>query len=134
VVEQKNPDLSQEQKLAVAHAVGIGAIKYPMLARENTKIVTFDWETPWISTDRLPLYSICLCARQQHPAQKRRRCAGRALTPNMKCAVEIELIELISRLPKEVQQAAKEYRPLHIATWPMSWRAPLMIFTINARC
>ena len=45
VVEEKNPDLAAEQKLAVAQAVGIGAIKYPMLSRENTKIVTFDWQT-----------------------------------------------------------------------------------------
>jgi arginyl-tRNA synthetase len=44
VVEEKNPELSAEQKMAIARAVGIGAIKYPMLARENTKIVTFDWE------------------------------------------------------------------------------------------
>ncbi len=29
--------------------------------------------------------------------------------------VEIQLVELISRLPKEVQQAAAEYRPLYIA-------------------
>ncbi|NTV37121.1 MAG: arginine--tRNA ligase, partial [Anaerolineaceae bacterium] len=45
VVRQKNPDLSEEKKLEVARAVGIGAIKYPMLARENGKIVTFDWQT-----------------------------------------------------------------------------------------
>ena len=25
--------------------MGIGAIKYPMLARENTKMVTFDWQS-----------------------------------------------------------------------------------------
>ena len=44
VVEEKNPELDEALKQAVA-AVGIGAIKYPMLARENAKIVTFDWET-----------------------------------------------------------------------------------------
>ena len=44
MVEEKNPELSPAQKMAIAQAVGIGAIKYPMLARENTKMVTFDWE------------------------------------------------------------------------------------------
>ncbi|HEX2981891.1 MAG TPA: arginine--tRNA ligase, partial [Anaerolineaceae bacterium] len=44
VVEQKNPDLTAEQKQNIARAVGIGAIKDPLLARENTKVVTFDWE------------------------------------------------------------------------------------------
>ena len=45
IVEQKNPDLNLEQKTQIAKAVGIGAIKYPMLARENKKVVTFDWES-----------------------------------------------------------------------------------------
>jgi arginyl-tRNA synthetase len=45
VVEQKNPELKTRQKQAVARSVGLGAVKFPMLARENTKIVTFDWET-----------------------------------------------------------------------------------------
>jgi arginyl-tRNA synthetase len=45
VVREKNPDLSEEQKLSVSRAVGIGAIKYPMLSRESTKVVTFDWDS-----------------------------------------------------------------------------------------
>jgi arginyl-tRNA synthetase len=45
VVREKNPDLSEERKLEVARAVGIGAIKYPMLTRDSTKVVTFDWQS-----------------------------------------------------------------------------------------
>ena len=45
IVEAKNPELADDVKRSVAEAVGLGAIKYPMLARENTKKVTFDWET-----------------------------------------------------------------------------------------
>jgi len=44
-VEEKNPSLSEEEKGAVAEAVGLGALKYPMLARDNAKIVTFDWQS-----------------------------------------------------------------------------------------
>jgi len=51
VVEEKNPDLSQEEKNEVARAVGLGAIKFPMLDRENTRIVTFDWD--WLMECRL---------------------------------------------------------------------------------
>ncbi len=42
---KKNPSLSEVQLDAVAYAVGLGALKYPLLARENTKIVTFDWQS-----------------------------------------------------------------------------------------
>ncbi len=45
VVEEKNPTLTDEVKEEVATAVGLGALKYPMLARDNAKIVTFDWES-----------------------------------------------------------------------------------------
>ena len=42
---KKNPSLTEEQLDNVAKAVGLGALKYPMLARENTKLVTFDWQS-----------------------------------------------------------------------------------------
>ncbi len=45
VVEEKNPTLPDEVKEEVATAVGLGVLKYPMLARDNAKIVTFDWES-----------------------------------------------------------------------------------------
>src|SRR5512136_3251702 len=41
---KKNPSLSGEQLESVAKAVGLGALKYPIVARENTKLVTFDWK------------------------------------------------------------------------------------------
>jgi arginyl-tRNA synthetase len=116
VVEQKNPDLNQEQKLAVAKAVGIGAIKYPMLARENTKIVTFDWETALDFNGQAAPYIQYAYVRANSILRKSGADVPAALTPDYDMLpVEIELIELISRLPKVVQQAAREYRPLHIA-------------------
>ena len=44
MVEEKNPSLPEEQKKEISRAVAIGAVKYTMLSRENTKVVTFDWE------------------------------------------------------------------------------------------
>lgn len=116
VVEQKNPDLSQEQKQAVAQAVGVGAIKYPMLARENTKIVTFDWETALDFNGQAAPYIQYAYVRASSILRKSDRPLPLTLTPGYELMpVEIELIELMSRLPNVVQQAAREYRPLHIA-------------------
>jgi arginyl-tRNA synthetase len=116
VVEQKNPDLSQEQKQAVAQAVGVGAIKYPMLARENTKIVTFDWETALDFNGQAAPYIQYAYVRASSILRKSDRPLPLALAPGYDLMpVEIELIELMSRLPNVVQQAAREYRPLHIA-------------------
>jgi arginyl-tRNA synthetase len=44
VVIQKNPDLGAEAQRAVAHAVGIGAIKYADLSSDRIKDYVFDWD------------------------------------------------------------------------------------------
>lgn len=118
VVREKNPDLSEEVKLKIAQAVGIGAIKYPMLARENTKVVTFDWQSaldfngqaaPYIQYAYVRAGSILRKAGQPLPQEAK---VTEPLTPQ-----EVELINLISRLPAEVQRSANELRPLWIATY-----------------
>ncbi|TLN14008.1 arginine--tRNA ligase, partial [bacterium] len=45
IVQGKNPELSADNQQAIAQAVALGAIRYSMISRENTKVVTFDWET-----------------------------------------------------------------------------------------
>ncbi|MCX7976443.1 MAG: arginine--tRNA ligase, partial [Bellilinea sp.] len=118
VVREKNPDLSEEVKQKIAQAVGIGAIKYPMLARENTKVVTFDWQSaldfngqaaPYIQYAYVRAGSILRKAGQPLPEEGK---VSESLTPQ-----EVELINLISRLPAEVQRSASELRPLWIATY-----------------
>lgn len=126
VVEEKNPELSAEQKNDVARAVGLGALKYPMLARENTKIVTFDWESaldfngqaaPYIQYAQVRANSIL--RRKLREGQMDAESASlvpEAITPNYDLdPTEVQLIDIISRLPGEVQRAALEYKPLHLA-------------------
>lgn len=115
VVEEKNPSLSGEQKEAVARAVGLGALKYPMLARDNAKIVTFDWESaldfngqaaPYIQYAHVRANSIL--RRMEEPLP------GSIPVEHELDPAEIELIDAISRFPGEVQRAAAEYKTLHI--------------------
>ena len=44
VVAAKNPDLDPESRAAVAHAIGIGAVKYADLANDRVKDYVFDWD------------------------------------------------------------------------------------------
>lgn len=44
ILQQKDPDLSEEERRAVAHAVGIGALKYGDLSSDRIKDYVFDWE------------------------------------------------------------------------------------------
>lgn len=44
VIAEKNPDLDEQTRLAVAGAVGIGAIKYADLSSDRIKDYVFDWD------------------------------------------------------------------------------------------
>jgi arginyl-tRNA synthetase len=117
VVKEKNPSLSEEQMQSVAKAVGIGALKYPMLARENVKIVTFDWQSaldfngqaaPYIQ------YAHVRCNSILRKAQADTLGLPSATFDHTLEPKEVQLIDLISRFPTEVQRAAEEYKPLII--------------------
>ena len=91
-----------------------------MLARENGKIVTFDWQSaldfngqaaPYIQYAGVRANSILRKAGINHPADLPAfQEMDASLAPS-----EVQLIELISRFPNEVQRAAAELKPLHIA-------------------
>ena len=116
---KKNPSLDEAQLERVAKAVGLGALKYPLVSRENTKMVTFDWQTaldfngqaaPYIQYAHVRCNSILRKAgvtaatlpdaSYEHPLE----------------IAEVQLIEWLSRFPTEVQRAAAEYKPLFIAS------------------
>lgn len=115
VVRDKNPALSNAEMDGVAEAVAMGAIKYPMLARENIRLITFDWASaldfngqaaPYIQYAHVRANSIL--RRMESPLPQ--TCLpGYALDTK-----EIQLIDLISRFPEEIRRAADEYKTLHL--------------------
>jgi len=116
IVEEKNPDLGEDEKKRIAEMVAIGAIKYSLLSRDNTKIITFDWESalnvngqaaPYIQYAGVRANSILKKNGSRVPDDSDARLD---LSPR-----EVQLIDLISRVPKEIQRAAKDLKPLLLA-------------------
>jgi arginyl-tRNA synthetase len=116
VVEEKNPDLADQTKEDVARAVGLGAIKFPMLDRDNTRIVTFDWETaldfngqaaPYIQYAHVRANSILAKLGGELP--------GAVLPGHELQEEEIELIETLSRVPGELAAAARDLKTLPVS-------------------
>jgi len=115
VSQESNPELDEQAREEVAWAVGLGAIKYPLIARDNTKVATFDWESaldfegqgaPYIQYAQVRANSILRKSEQELPESQH---------PDYELSSkEIELIDLISRLPEEAQRAAEEYKTLQI--------------------
>ncbi|NPA27284.1 MAG: arginine--tRNA ligase [Chloroflexi bacterium] len=115
IVEEKNPSLPDEVKDQVAWQVALGAVKYTMLARENTRTVTFDWEKALdFKGNAAPTiqYAHVRCASLL------RRAGGaipESVTPTHELhPAEIQLISELAAFPQTVQRAAEEYKPLHI--------------------
>jgi len=45
LVSEKNPELSEDERKAVAHTVGIGAVKYADLSKNRSSDYIFNWDT-----------------------------------------------------------------------------------------
>ena len=116
IVEQKNPELSEIEKDTIAEAVALGALKYTMLSRDNTKVVTFDWESALDFNGQAAPYIQYAHVRAGSILRKAEVGESEAVEfPNELEKAEVDLIELMTRLPLEVLRAAGEYRPLVIA-------------------
>ena len=116
IVQEKNPSLTDAEKAEISEKVALGALKYSMLSRDNAKIVTFDWEAaldfngqaaPYIQYAAVRANSILRKSENGLPDQT---ALSYELTP-----VEVELIDLISRVPREIQRSAAECKPLFIS-------------------
>jgi arginyl-tRNA synthetase len=118
VIAEKNPDMPEEQRQVVANQVGLGALAYSMLSVDNNKDIVFELDAalnfdgrtaPYIQNAHVRANSILKKAGNRVPAEVN---FDYELTSN-----EVQLIELIARFPQIVEQAAKEYRPLIMATY-----------------
>ena len=98
--------------------MALGAIKFPMLSRENTKVVTFDWESaldfnghtaPYIQNAHVRACSI-LRNLDKIPTKVNAEAVDLTIP-------EVELIDLLSRFPAVVQAAADQFKPLDLTNY-----------------
>lgn len=120
VESERSTDVPAEEREKIATQIGLGALTYSILSVDNNKDIVFDVDAalsfdgrtgPYIQNAHVRANSILKKAGAQPlnlPAAK----FDHELTKH-----EIELIELISRFPHTVQQAADEYRPLVMAAY-----------------
>ena len=116
IVQTKNPEISHQQQLAVAHAVALGAIRYSMLSRDSGKVVTFDWESALDFNGQAAPYIQYAAVRANSILRKAGDLPGHWQVPAELQPVEITLIDLISRVPQEIQKSARDIKPLVLST------------------
>lgn len=115
IIAEKNPNLPLESRDDVAREIGLGALTYAMLSVDNTKDIVFDYEdalsfdgqsAPYIQNAHVRANSIL----RKADCLPEEGAFDYGLTDH-----ETTLINLISRFPMLVQQAAREYKPLLMA-------------------
>jgi arginyl-tRNA synthetase len=117
IIAAKNPSLTGEARETVARQVSLGALKYAMLAVDNTKQIVFSWEdalsfdgqaAPYIQYAHVRAASILA----QAPPTSSLQPPAHNLVP-----AEMNLVDWIARFPPEVQRSALEYKPLQMANY-----------------
>jgi arginyl-tRNA synthetase len=116
-IEQKNPDLPEEEREKVSLQIGLGALVYAMLSVDNNKDIVFDLESALNFDGRTGPYIQNAHVRASSILRKAGAVPQIAPFEDNLTNHEIQLIELISHFPDVVRQAAQEYRPLLMASY-----------------
>jgi len=119
LVEEKNPALSDAEKDGIAEAVGIGAVRFNLVKYSPDKTITFRWDdvlnfegesAPYIQYAHARCASILRRARERGIEVDWRSLLARADFSGL-TGREKELIKLLSRFPKTIEQAGRDIKP-----------------------
>jgi len=117
MVQEKNPNLSEEEKAAIAQTIGIGAVKYADLSQYRMTDYVFSWEkmlslqgntAPYLQNAYVRIRSIF-------------RKAGKIEFKSDKLALahpaEINLAKRLSQFAEVVPQVLNDFRPNILANY-----------------
>ncbi len=111
VLEEKNPDLENKEK--VAELVGVGAVAFGALCNNKIKDINFSYDRALNFDGETSVYLQYTCARASSVLAKA-EAEGIAVdeAPDLApCDAEAELIKQLALFPETVVQAAEKYEP-----------------------
>jgi arginyl-tRNA synthetase len=113
---EKSGDVSENEREKIAYQIGMGALIYSMLSVDNNKDIVFDINEALSFDGRTGPYIQNAFVRANSILKKVK--TGSEISFDYELTKhETELVELVSRFPQAVQQAADEYRPLVMAAY-----------------
>jgi len=132
IIEEKNPDLSEAEKIDVAQKIGIGAVKYADLSQYRMTDYVFSWEkmlslqgntAPYLQNAYVRIRSIFRKAGESPVTTPlsgvREETSGRrvALTLALTNPAEINLAKRLSQFAEIVPQVLNDFRPNILANY-----------------
>jgi arginyl-tRNA synthetase len=113
----RTPEMSNTLRIQTARQIGLGALAYTMLSVDNNKDIVFDINDALSFDGRTAPYIQNAHVRANSILRKAGGMPSSATFAHELDSHEVQLIDLISRFPATVEQAAQEYRPLVVATY-----------------
>lgn len=112
IVNEKNPDLSEERKRKVARQVGIGAVKYAVLSQNRITDVTFTWEKMLSLNGNSAPYVQYAYARGKSILRKSAT-ARSAVKSNyiLKESHELDVARLLPKFQEIIADTAEDFKP-----------------------
>ena len=114
---ERTPEMSNTQRIQVARKIGLGALAYSILSVDNNKDIVFNVNEALSFDGRTAPYIQNAHVRANSILRKAGGMPDSATFSHELASHEVQLIDLISRFPATVEQAAQEYRPLVVATY-----------------
>ncbi len=117
----RDDDLTEDDVERIAHQVGIGAVRYDIVAKQPTKAITFEWERALDFEAQSAPYVQYVHARACGILEEA-RAAGHSVPDEVDAgALETEaardLIRIVARFPAEIEEAADALEPHLVATY-----------------
>jgi arginyl-tRNA synthetase len=117
IIAERNPDLDEATRHEVAQKIGLGAIAFSLLEVDNVRDIVFDWDAALSFDGKSAPYIQNAYVRANSILKKSGGLPPEAGFDHELKPAEVELIDLISRFGGVVQQAAQDYKPLHVANF-----------------
>ncbi len=117
IVEEKNPDLSEAEKIDIAQTIGIGAAKYADLSQYRMTDYVFSWDrmlslqgntAPYLQNAYVRIRSIFRKAGEPGPKMDKLTLTDRS---------EINLAKRLCQFAEIVQQVLNDFRPNILANY-----------------
>jgi arginyl-tRNA synthetase len=128
IIEEKNPDLSEEEKNDIAEKIGIGAVKYADLSQYRTTDYVFSWDrmlslhgntAPYLQNAYVRIRSIFRKAAVASPLRGVTETGHRpvATTITLQEPAELDLAKRVCQFAEIVPQVLNGFRPNILANY-----------------
>jgi arginyl-tRNA synthetase len=117
VVTEKNPELPDEQRKAIAKSVGIGGIKYSDLSKDRISDYVFSWDKMLALDGNTAPYLQYVYARIKSIFRKAGDVDLKSKSIQLESPFELTLAKHILRLSEFIELIARELKPHHLCTY-----------------